>query len=106
MALGNAARTSAEKGMKPAGDERRSGRALAHEDLFPVVARRYARADRQRIDFLSPRALQSVRVRLVRDDDRDLGPEPSVRDRVDERLQVAPPPGNEDRYPPILQWII
>ena len=75
-------------------DERHvAGAELADEDLFKGVAGRVvAVTDRQRRDAGGPRPLQTERVCLVRDHDRDLGLQASVGDFVDERLQIAAAP--------------
>jgi hypothetical protein len=57
--------------------------------------------ERDGLDACGPGARESGRVRAIGDDDGDLRVQPSVRDGVDQRLQVAPPPGDEHRDPPV-----
>lgn len=48
------------------------------------------------VDARLPRPYEPGRVRTVRDDHRDAGIELAPPDRVDDRLEIAPPPGDED----------
>ena len=61
-----------------------------------VAIGRVARVEIERLDTRFARALQSGGVRAVRHDERDRRVEASGRDGVDDRLQVAPAPGDED----------
>ena len=52
------------------------------------------------LDARRARPLQAGRARLVRDDDGDLRIEAATGDRVDERLEIAAAPRDEDADPP------
>ena len=45
--------------------------------------------------------LEAGRILAIRDDDGDRGNQPAGRDRVDERLEVAAAPRNEDAESPV-----
>lgn len=52
--------------------------------------------DRERLDAGTPGAIQAGRVRAIGNDDRDCGVEASVTGGIDERLEVAASPRDQD----------
>ena len=69
---------------------------LGHERVFERLARGIvAMTDGHRLDPRGARASESRCVAAVRDHYGDLGAQPSVRDRVDQRLQIAAASGDQ-----------
>ena len=86
--------------MKPARQTSATSRARSSAPARPRTPRASAirGADRQRLDPCRARARSSPCASgAIGDHDRDRRAQPSVADRVDQRLQVAPPARNQHR---------
>ena len=95
MRLGKAVRNGTEEAHESCeADERDVARLeIAHEDrLERLACRVVAMGDGERVESRGACALETLRVRAVGDDHGDFGPQPPVRSRVDQRLEIAPPP--------------
>ena len=81
---------------------------LARQRPIVVVARRPIRdgSMTDRLDAGLPRALEPGGIRAVRDHDRDRGVEAPVANGVDERLEVAAAPRDQDAKAPVHDRLV
>ena len=100
MRFGNASSiTGDSRRMKPAQSDQLdlvSAQRGDHGAVEILARREPAMVDDHRLDSVTARALESLRVGAIRDHDADFGFEFAAHDRVDDRLQIGAVAGNQD----------